>query len=722
MSRENSININELLKKMTLSEKIGQLLQIAPFLFSDSQTGAITGPMSEMGLSAKEIQLAGSILGISGAKEMIELQTNYLAKNDKKIPLLVMADVIHGYRTIFPVPLAIGCSWDAELAELCARVSGKEAAAGGVHVTFSPMADLVRDARWGRVMESTGEDPLLNALFARAFVKGYQNGDILKDDSVAACVKHFAAYGAAEGGRDYNTVDMSERTLREYYLPAYKAALDEGAQMVMTAFNTVEGVPPSGNEWLMRDVLRSEWKFEGTVISDWGAVSELIPHGVAADKKEAAEKAIKAGVDIEMMTTCYTHHLEELIAEGKISEALLDESVYRILKLKEDLGLFDNPFKGANIELENALILSDAHMDAVRKVAQNSMVLLKNDGVLPIKSDVKTVALIGPYAENGSLLGPWSWAGKIEESVTIAKGIENKIGRDNLLIAKGCDIEGTDKSHFLEAIEIAKKADFIVLALGEDEQMSGEGCCRTDITLPGVQLDLVKEIVKLNKPTVTVLINGRPLDIRELTELSPAILESWFPGTQGGNAIADILFGEFNPSAKLSMSFPFNVGQSPVYYNCYNTGRPKVSEESTVRYCSHYIDAPNAPLYPFGYGLSYSKFVYSPLKSCCNVLNSTSLIKLSVDITNNSSVDGVEIVQLYIRDITGEVVRPVKELKGFEKVMLKAGETKTVTFKITEDMLRYTHRNFELKSDAGKFHAFVGPNSRDTQIFEFELV
>jgi beta-glucosidase len=514
MVENKTVNIEELLSKMTLKEKIGQLLQLAPTFLNPNKHGEITGPMSEMGISEEDINNTGSVLGISGAFEMKEIQKEYLKNSAHKIPLVFMADIIHGYRTIFPVPLAIGCSWDMDVAHKVARISAKEATAAGIHVTFSPMVDLVRDPRWGRVMESTGEDPYLNSLYARAFVKGYQGDDISKDENMAACVKHFAAYGVPEGGRDYNTVDISERMLREYYLPTYKAAIDEGCKMLMTAFNTVDSVPPSGNEWLMRDILRDEWKFEGVVISDWGAVKELIPHGVAEDECEAAKKAIKAGVDIEMMTSCYTKHLEELVENGQVDEKLIDEGVLRILKLKEELGLFENPYKGADEEKEKRLIVCEEHRKEARDVATKSMVLLKNEDILPFSKDIEKIAIIGPFADNNLINGPWSWQGKPEENVTLKQGIINKIGEEKVVVSLGCGIEDGSDEDIKNAIEIAKGADVVLLALGEHQDMSGEGGSRAFITLPGRQQELVEAIVKLNKKTAVILFNGRLLKMK----------------------------------------------------------------------------------------------------------------------------------------------------------------------------------------------------------------
>jgi beta-glucosidase len=715
------VDIKILLKTMTLKEKIAQLLQLAPFFFKKNIIGEITGPMEELGINDEDIRNAGSVLGIGGAKEAIEIQKSYLENSEKKIPLIFMADIVHGYRTIFPIPLAIGCSFNEAIAEKAARVSAVESSVAGIHLTFSPMVDLVRDARWGRVMESTGEDPFLNSLFAAAFVRGYQGDDISKDENIAACVKHFAAYGAVEAGREYNTVDISERMLREYYMPAYKAALDQGCKTIMTSFNIVNSVPASANTWLMRDVLRNEWGFDGVVISDWGAVKELIPHGVAENKKEAAEKAIKAGVDIEMMTSCYVQHLEELLEEGNINIEIINEAVLRILRLKEELGLFENPYKGADVEKEAKLLLCDEHRSAARDVAAASMVLLKNENILPFNKNVKKIAIIGPFADSHEILGEWSWDGKFEETVSLMEGIVNKVGKNMVVISKGCDIVGGSDEEIKQAINIAKDVDVVILALGEHFNMSGEGESRASIVIPGRQEELANEIIKLGKPTAVVLFNGRPLEIKNLYNNAPAILEAWFPGTEGGNAIADILFGDKNPTARLCMCFPYAVGQIPIYYNAFNTGRPKLFDESDERYCTHYLDIPNDPLLPFGFGLSYSKFEYSDSALDSEVLTKDSSIYLRVKIKNAGSMAGEETVQLYIRDVSGSVVRPVKELKGLKKVHLETGEEREVLFEIKEEMLRFYNSSFEFKSENGKFIAMVGPNSRDVQVLNFEL-
>lgn len=707
----------ELLKQMTVDEKVGQLLQLAAEFYSEKAEEK-TGPMTDLGLTHEDINNAGTTLGISGAKEAIRVQKAYMENNRLGIPTILMADIIHGFRTIFPIPLGLGSSWDLEAAKKVAEVSAKEAAVSGLHVTFSPMVDLVRDPRWGRVMESTGEDSFLNSRFAEAFVKGYQ-GEDLKNDffRVAACVKHFAAYGAAIGGRDYNTVNMSERQLRDSYLPGYKAALDAGAKLVMTSFNTVDGVPATGNKWLFRDVLRKEFAFDGVVISDWGAVIELIPHGVAQDKKQAAELAIKAGVDIEMMTTCYTEKLKALIEEKRIDEAILDEAVLRILTLKNDLGLFENPHRGADIALEKEVVLSKEHREIARDVAKKSIVLLKNEAMLPLSKQEK-VAIVGPAADSHDVIGVWSWQGKKEEAVSLAQGV-SELAAEYVIGTEAFDYFKPTQAAIDEAIALAKKADKVILALGEEEWMSGEASSRSDIRLPQAQLDLFKAIQAVNDQIIVTLYNGRPLDLQGI-DSAKAIVEAWFPGTEGGAALADILYGEYNPSARLSMSFPETVGQVPVYYNYDNTGRPyKPGDE---KYVSKYLDVSNFAKYPFGFGLSYSQFVYMDLKLSKNEMKLDETITASVTIENQSERTGQETVQLYIRDQVGEVVRPVKELKGFEKVTIKAHEKKTVQFTISEELLRYVHSDQAFTSDAGTFDVMIGANSRDVQTTTFKLL
>jgi beta-glucosidase len=720
----NSITLNDLIGKMTLDEKIAQLIQLAvPFYEGAEDAGLITGPMESLGITEDTVRNSGSVLGMAGAKDVINVQRTHLENNRLGIPLLMMADIVHGFKTIFPVPLAIGCSWDLPLAELSAEIAAKEAAVSGVHVTYAPMVDLVRDPRWGRVMESTGEDPYLNAEFARAFVRGFQGTDLAGDyDRVAACVKHFAAYGAGEAGRDYNTVDLSERQLREFYLPGYKAALDEGCEMVMTSFNTVDGIPATGNSNLMRKLLREEWGFDGILISDWGAVKELIAHGIAADETEAAAKALKAGVDIEMMTSCYAKNLADLVAKNEIDEALIDEAVMRILTLKKKLGLFENPYRAADPEREKEIVFCDDHRAASFELALKSCVLLKNDSVLPLQSGQK-IAVIGPFAQSGDLLGPWSWTGSHDAVVRLADSIRNKLSQpSSLLVAAGCDIETSTEEQWQEARAAAEAADVIVLALGEHSDMSGEAGCRANIQLPAVQLELIRKLKALNKPMVAVLFNGRPLDLHGVYDEADAILEAWFPGSEGGNAVAELLFGGANPSGRLTMSFPYSVGQVPVYYNAFNTGRPQGAADAQVRYVSQYLDIPNEPLLPFGFGLSYTEYDYSEARISSDAMTAEQPLTVTVKLTNSGKVAGEETVQLYVRDISGEVVRPVKELKDFRKVLLQPGESQEIEFTLTESQLRYYHSDLQHFSDAGDFVAFVGPNSKQTTALSFKLV
>ncbi|WP_307215670.1 glycoside hydrolase family 3 N-terminal domain-containing protein [Paenibacillus tundrae] len=720
----NNEQLIDLVGQMTLEEKTAQLLQLTSNFYEGTDTqGQITGPMEEMGITQQSVYASGSILGLSGAQAIIDVQQAYMEKSRLGIPLLFMADVVHGFKTIFPIPLAIGCSWDTQLAEKSAEIAARESAVSGLHVTFAPMVDLVRDPRWGRVMETTGEDPYLNSLFAAAFVRGYQGDNLQEEtDRLAACVKHFAAYGAAEGGRDYNTVDMSERNLREYYLPAYKAALDAGVEMVMASFNTVDGIPASGNEKLMRDILREEWGFEGVLISDWASIREMIAHGAAEDDREAAYRAIRAGVDIEMMTPCYVHHLPALIASGEVSEKLIDEAVLRILQLKEKLGLFDNPFRAANPEREREIVFSKEHRQVSYELATKSAVLLKNaNDILPLNPQAH-IALIGPFAESEDILGWWSCEGVKADAVKLGTALQERLGTDHVHLAQGSGVHTITSEQIAEALEVASKADLIVLALGEDSEMSGEGGSRTDIRLPGAQLELIKHLRSTGKPLATVIFNGRPLDLHGIWEESDAVLEAWFPGSEGGAAIANVLTGVVNPSGRLTMSFPQSVGQVPVYYNHFNTGRPLNPQKTEERYVSKYIDSPNDPLLPFGYGLSYTTFEYGSLDISSQELSNELPLTIKVKVTNTGERTGVETVQLYVRDVTGEVVRPMRELKDYVKLELAPGETGTATFTLSEAQLRYHHSDLSYRSDKGTFHVYVGSNSRDTQESSFQLV
>ncbi|WP_339283115.1 glycoside hydrolase family 3 N-terminal domain-containing protein [Oceanobacillus sp. FSL K6-3682] len=721
----NKQHLEDLLKQMTIDEKIGQLSQLAtPFFKGSTESGKITGPLEQLNISDDLVKNTGSVLGASGAKEIRNIQEQHLKNHRLSIPLLFMSDIIHGYETIFPVPLGIGSSWDIELAEKSAEIAAKESAVSGIHVTFAPMVDLVRDPRWGRVMESTGEDSYLNSEFAKAQVRGFQGEDLTKDlNRLATCVKHFAAYGAAEAGRDYNTVNMSERQLRETYLPAFQAALDAGSKLVMTSFNTVDGIPATGNKKLMRDILRDEWGFDGVTITDWGALKELLPHGVAEDEREAAYKAIQAGVDIEMMTTCYPDHLKNLIENKEVDEELLNEAVRRILQLKNELGLFENPYRGLNEENEEKVILNEEHRKVARELAAKSCVLLQNNNnTLPINRSQK-VAIIGPFAENNDILGPWSWKGNKDIAVTLAKGFEKRINnRDQFVVAKGSKVESITKEQLQKAVSAAEQSDVIVLALGEHSEMSGEAGSRSNIKLPDAQLQLVDEIYQLGKPTVAVLFNGRPLDLHGVFDKTDAVLEAWFPGTEGGAAITEILYGDVNPSGKLSMSFPYSVGQVPVYYNHYNTGRPQGAPDAQVRYVSQFLDIPNEPLFPFGYGLSYTTYSYQNMRLSAPSITPDDTLKVTITVKNTGKIAGEETVQLYVRDMVGEVVRPLKELKGFKKIHLQPQEEKDVTFELTEKQLRYYHSDLNFDSDKGKFEVYVGPNSKEVHTLSFTLI
>ncbi|MBA3927016.1 glycoside hydrolase family 3 N-terminal domain-containing protein [Listeria rustica] len=706
------IELGELLGQMTVSEKVGQLLQLAPMFYKGTITeGEITGPMAEMGITTEVSENAGSVLGSTTASEMIAIQEAYLKTNRLGIPLIFMADVVHGYKTIFPIPLAIGATWDVELAEKMAAISAKEATAAGLQVTFSPMVDLVRDPRWGRVMESTGEDPHLNSAMAASFVRGYQgNPDELAEnhEKMAACVKHFAAYGAAEAGREYNTVDMSMRELYQNYLPAYTAALEAGSKLVMTAFNVVDGVPATGNEWLMRDVLRDELGFDGVLISDWGAVKEIINHGTAANSVEAADVALRAGVDIEMMTTCYLENLERLIADGALPVGLLDEAVMRILELKRDVGLFEDPYRGLKGDVDRQQdILSVEHREVAREIAADAMVLLKNDGdLLPLGATGRKMALVGPLATTQDVLGAWSWLGDMKDAVSIEDGMKAQF--DQVDVAGAMDTENVTEAEIAEMVRVAQDADVIVLALGESANRSGEANSIATIRLPETQYPMIDAIRALGKPVVTVLFNGRPLDLHGLIEASDALVEAWFPGTEAGNAVADILSGRVNPNGKLPMSFPYTTGQIPVYYNHLRTGRPADAADAQEHYVSQYIDIPNQPLFDFGFGLSYTTFAYSNLELSSDTITKMDTLTISVTVKNTGTIAGKEIVALYVQDIVGKVSRPCKELKRFTKIDLAPGEAVVVTFNLTEEDLRYYKPNLDFTSDPGDFNVFIG--------------
>ena len=720
------MDIQALLSKMTLKEKVGQLVQLNASFFRKNNEAAITGPAAKLNITPADVANAGSTLTFIGAAAMKSIQENATAKNPHHIPLLFMQDVIHGYRTIYPIPLGLGCSFDPDMVYELARMTAKESAVSGVHVTFSPMADMVRDARWGRVMESTGEDKEVNCRMVDAFVRGYQGDDLKGKYDIAACVKHFAAYGAPEGGRDYNAVEMSDRHLRQTYLPAYKAAVDAGARMLMASFNTIGGVPSTGNKYLLGDILRGEWGFDGLVISDYDAYREMIVHGAYENEKEAAFAAFDAGCDIEMVSAHFYVYVEQLMAEGRVTMEQIDQAVLRVLQLKEDLGLFENPYRSADEEEEAKLHLCAEHRDLVRRAAEQSAVLLKNDGVLPFSDTVKKVAVVGPFADEHGILGEWVCAGRDEDSVTVLQGIQNLLPGADIVCEKGCswDIFDTDTSGIDAAVAAAKDADVVVLCLGEHQQYSGEGNSRADLCLPFAQRELAKAVCAANPNTAVVLFSGRPLVLTELVEQAPAVLEMWQPGTEGGSAAANLLFGKVNPTGKLTMSFPWCVGQVPISYDRQNTGRPVPSAKKfpVTRYTSRYIDAPVDPLFAFGHGLSYTTYTYGELTVSGDTLTPDGKLTVSVDVTNSGDMAGKETVQLYIRDRVASAVRPIKELIDFGKVELAPGETKTVTFTVTEDKLRFWNRDMQYTSEAGAFDVMVGPNSETLQTARFELV
>lgn len=730
--------LEELLASLSIEEKIGQLVQLNGNFFH-SQEKIATGPAAKLGIDETKIYRSGSILNTFGAKALKDVQTRYLEKSEKKIPMLFMADIINGYQTVFPISLGLGSSFDPEMVKKTAEVAAHEAAVTGVHVTFSPMVDMVRDARWGRVMESYGEDNYLNCAYAKAMVEGYQGKNDPKRN-IAACVKHFAAYGAPVAGREYSAVEMGERTLRESYLPSYKAAVDAGCRLVMTSFNTIDGIPVTGNPWMLRKILREEWGFDGTVISDHSAIKELIPHGVAEDGEAAAILALKAGCDIDMMTSTYANHLQRAIEAGKVEERYLDEACMNVLKLKNELGLFENPYRGADEAAEEKVLLCEEHRQFAREVVSKSCILLENKGhVLPLSKD-KKVALIGPYADYSGIFGMWSFTTKPEMVVTVKQGFLNQVSEEKITWAKGCgfmDQEGEmpnfgamvlkmtcdDPEKEIEAAKnAAKESDVIVLALGEHAQQSGEGGARGTLTLADCQMKLLKEMKKLKKPIVVLVFSGRPLELKDVAKDADAILQCWFPGIEGGNGIADLLYGHANPSARCSMSFPYVVGQCPIYYNELSSGRPAKTSTHSTRFTSRYIDIPNSPQYCFGYGLSYSTFTYDKLTLDTDTLTSASTLHASVELSNESEVAGSEIVQLYIRDLVGCVARPIKELKGVQHIFLNPHEKKTVTFEIKETDLRFVRADMSLGSEVGEFHLFIGGNSQDVLQTTFKLI
>ncbi len=719
------VKLIELLNDMSLEEKIGQLMQLSSNFYEDE--AVLTGPAMEFGIGENEIDQAGSTLSIFDPETIKKIQQKAIEKQPHHIPLLFMADIINGYKTIFPIPLAQGCTFQPELAKECAVVSAKEASAGGLHVTFSPMVDLVRDARWGRVMESTGEDKYLNSLFAKAIVEGYQGKQLKDKGSIAACVKHFAAYGAPTAGKEYNNVELSMRSLREDYLPAYQSAIDAGSAMVMTSFNTLDRIPATGNKWLMQDILRNEMGFNGVLISDWAAIEELISQGVAEDKEEAARLAINAGVDIDMATNIYIKHLAGLIQKGTISESQIDKAVLRILTLKNDLGLFENPYKDLNPEEYSRYNLCSSHRELARKAAADSMVLLKNEGILPLKKSGLRIALVGPYAEELHLYGAWSLLGEDKDTVSLRVGMECAGSENKLYCIKGVNLipdqeflygfkglvterNPVTSDSFEEAVKAASEADLVIIALGEHAYHSGEGGSKADLRLPKQQRELFEAVSRVNRNCISIIFSGRPLDLRDISEGSKALLQAWFPGSEGGNAIADLLYGKVQPSARLAMTFPYCTGQVPVHYDHFNTGRPFNGDHKN-RFQSKYLDIPNEPLYPFGYGLGYTEFGYSEVRLSDTLMKKQDTVTASVVVKNMGEHAGTETVQLYLQDQKASVVRPIRELKGFQRVYLEPGEFVEIMFEINEEMLRFYNHNMEYTSEQGAFTIFIGENA-----------
>ncbi|MDD3078744.1 MAG: beta-glucosidase BglX [Paludibacter sp.] len=708
--------VDSVLNLMTLDEKIGQMV----IYTSDWD---VTGPTLKSNY-IDDIRKGncGNIFNAHTTAYVRKLQKIAVEESRLGIPLLFGYDVIHGHKTIFPISLGESASWDLEAIEKSARVSAVEAAASGLNWTFAPMCDISVEPRWGRVSEGAGEDPYLGSKIAAARVHGFQgdNNDLSDSLTILACVKHFAAYGAPIAGRDYNTVDMSKRVFLDAYLPPYKSAIDAGAMSVMTSFNELDGVPATANKYLMTDLLRNQLGFKGFVVTDYTAINELVNHGVAANEAEAGLLAVKAGVDMDMQGEVYFKYLKKQVESGQVDEKLIDEAVRRILKVKFMLGLFDDPYKYCNAEREKRLVYAPEHLQAALDVAKKSMVLLKNaNNTLPLEKGEK-IAVIGELANSKrDLLGSWKAAGDWDFMKSILDEIKTYNGENNVLYSEGCKMMGDDRSGFAAAIATARKAQKIIMVIGESCDWSGEAASRTNIQVPGVQTELLEKLRALGKPVVVVLMNGRPLDLTREDQTADAILEAWFPGTMGGKAVTQVLFGEYNPSGKLTMTFPRNVGQVPIFYYEKNTGRPIYLPND--KYKSKYIDCPNTPLYPFGYGLSYTTFEYSDITLSSNTLKENGKIEATVTVKNTGSRDGDEVVECYVRDLVGSITRPVKELKGFEKIKLKAGESKPVIFTITPDMLAFHQLDMSYGTEPGDYKLFIGTSSADVKETSFKL-
>lgn len=727
--------IDQLMKKMTLEEKIGQL--------NLPVTGEITTGQAKSSDVAKRIRNGevGGLFNLKGVERIREVQRQAVEESRLGIPLLFGMDVIHGYETIFPIPLGLSCTWDMKAIEESARIAAVEASADGISWTFSPMVDVSRDPRWGRVSEGNGEDPFLGAAIARAMIRGYQGKDMSRNDEIMACVKHFALYGASEAGRDYNTVDMSrQRMFNEYMLP-YQAAVEAGVGSVMASFNEVDGVPATGSKWLMTDVLRKQWGFDGFVVTDYTGINEMIDHGMG-DQQTVAALALNAGVDMDMVSDAFSGTLKKSVEEGKVSAAAIDAACRRILEAKYKLGLFDNPYKYCDVNRPKKQIFTKEHRAIARKTASESFVLLKNEGVLPL-SKKGTIAVVGPLANTRSNMpGTWSVAAVLDNAPSLVEGLREVVGdRAKVVTAKGSNLIGdadyekratmfgrelhrdnrTDRELLDEALKVAAGADVIVAALGESSEMSGESSSRTNLEMPDVQRALLQELLKTGKPVVLVLFTGRPLVLTWEKEHVPAILNVWFGGSEAAYAISDVLFGDVNPSGKLTATFPQNVGQIPLFYNHKNTGRPLQEGRWFEKFRSNYLDVSNEPLYPFGYGLSYTTFAYSDIHLSSTEMSADGELTATVTVTNTGSRDGAEVVQLYIRDLVGSVTRPVKELKGFEKIFLKAGESRKVSFSITPELLKFYNYDLQFVCEPGDFDVMIGGNSRDVKKARFLL-
>lgn len=709
---------------MTLEEKLMQMTQLIAACLTDRAQATITGPTGRVDFTEAQIASVGSTLNLIGAAEMKAIQKAHLERDPHAIPLLFMMDVIHGYRTIYPIPLAMGATFDTSLMEKCCAMAARESAAAGVQVTFGPMVDLVRDARWGRVMESTGEDPYLNCLMSRAQVRGFQHGNEDESDNISACVKHYAAYGAAEAGRDYTEVNLSEHALREFYLPAYRAAIDEGVDMLMTAFNLLNGIPTAGHKWLINDILRGEWGFDGTIITDYSSLVQMKTHGYTETAFDCGRIGLETTTDIEMMSATFLEAGAECIKRGYLTEADIDKSLRRILDLKEKHGLFDNPYGKASEELEDKLFLSEEHRAICRTAAEKSMVLLKNDGVLPIKDGTKNVAVIGPLAKCG-MIGFWSCAGRAEEAVSAYDGISAIVGEENVRYAVGCSSAvraAADPDMIAAAKEAAEGAEYAILVLGEEREMSGESNSKTDISLPEAQRELIRAVSAVNKNTVVVLYTGRPLALADVIDDAPAYMIAWQPGTEGGTAIANLLFGKCDFTARLPMSFPYYTGQCPIFYNRTRTGRPKPKNDGKhYIYTSSYLDSPVGPLFPFGYGLSYTRFEIGEVSLSSDKMARGGSVTAKATVKNTGSRRGTTLVQLYINDRFASIVRPMQELRGFMHVELDAGEAREVSFEITEDMLKFHTASGEYSAESGEFGVYVALSAESGKAATFVL-